>query len=211
MSGVEASLVVGLISGTIQIIDGIAKAYRLAKDVNALPQAFREVAQRLPLVRSTLQTAESHIAAYKPDKDSCNAMKSVVESCGDKAKRLETIFQDVIPPADTPILDRYFKAVQTLGKGNRVETLMKGILVDVQLLAGNSSIKAATKAQVEKLVKAIEELSVIPPSLPEEDSSTTVANYGSGPQSVHTGFGDQYNASGEARQYKAHTMSFGKD
>ncbi|KAH8591315.1 hypothetical protein B0O99DRAFT_663707 [Bisporella sp. PMI_857] len=213
MSGSEGGLVIGWISGTIAIIDAITKVYDATQDAEGLPQAFREVTQRLPLVRDTLQATEGHMKRYNLGDESCIAMKPVVEGCKDKAVRLETIFQKVIPQADTSRLDRYYKAVRTLGKGNRVEALMKGMLEDVQLLAGNHAIKAATEAQIEQLAKAIEELSGISPSLPEhisEDSSPAITNYGSGPQNIHSGLGDQNNNTGSGKQYIAQTQNFGK-
>lgn len=54
-----ASLVVGLISGIIAIIDATKQVYDAAKDQHGLPAAFREVAQRLLLVQDILANAKA--------------------------------------------------------------------------------------------------------------------------------------------------------
>jgi hypothetical protein len=198
MSGAE---VIGIISGTIAILDAVTKVYSAVIDASGLPPAFRDVARRLPLVQHTLQTAETHLNKYNPDEESYRAMKPTLEGCKDKAKRLEKIFQKVVPRDNTPTLERYFMAVRTVGKGDRVETLMKGMLEDVQLLTGNRAIEAATEAQVGELEKALKEVSTIPPSLPTDGSSPSITNFGPGPQNIHTGSGNQNNNTGSGQQF----------
>jgi hypothetical protein len=93
-------------------------------------------------------------------------MKSVLDGCNGKATRLEKLFAKVIPQADASRSERYVPTVRTLEKGSRVESLMKGILEDVQLFADNRVMKLATEAQLRELETATEEVSAIPPSLP---------------------------------------------
>ena len=83
-------------------------------------------------------------------------MKPVVDGCKEKATRLEKIFEKVVPQAGASRSDRYFFAVRTVGKGSRVESLMKGILEDVQLLAGNRVMRLATETSLRELEKAAE-------------------------------------------------------
>jgi hypothetical protein len=49
-------------------------------------------------------------------------------------------------------VERYHKAVRTLGKGGKVENLIEGILEDVQCLA---NIKTFTTMSVEKVIKMV--------------------------------------------------------
>ncbi|RYP50627.1 hypothetical protein DL768_003909 [Monosporascus sp. mg162] len=164
MSGAE---VIGLISGIIAIVDATVKVYGAATDASGLPEAFRDVAKRLPLVQETLQTARGHLNTADPDKAFCNAIKPVLEDCEDKTKRLAAIFEKVVPQAEASRIERYLLAARTLGKGDTVESLMKGILDDVQLLTGNRVTKLPTEADIAHLIRgAIDEVSAIPPSLP---------------------------------------------
>ena len=127
--------------------------------------------KRLPLVQETLETVKKHIVKCNPDEESCQDMKPAIEDCKDKAMRLEDIFYQVIPPADSPRMERYRKAA---GKGDRVEVLMREMLKGTLLIAGKPAIKPSTEAQVGELEKALKEVSEIPPSLPVDDSSTTI-------------------------------------
>lgn len=78
------------------------------------------------------------------------------------------MFKDVIPQADASRMERYLLAARTLGKGGTVESLMKGVLEDVQLLASSRVMELATEASIAALMrKAIEEVAAIPPSLPD--------------------------------------------
>jgi len=199
MSGVE---VIGLISAAISIFDAVTTLFDAIKDAQGLPQAFREVAARLPLVQDVLQTVAKQVNKSHIDDGSYEAMKTLLESCKSKASALETVLQKTISPPEASRLERYYLAVKSLGKGNRVEILMKGILQDMQLLVGNNALKAASESQVQTLLTAVEELSTIPPSAPDEDGSHIYLNYGSGPQAINndgtqninTGSGHQFNA-----------------
>ncbi|KAK3349952.1 WD40-repeat-containing domain protein [Lasiosphaeria hispida] len=142
MSGIE---VVGLIASIIAITDAIVKVYAATKTASGLPEAFYDVATRLPLVRNTIS---EYLNNTNPDEQSCEATKAVLRSCEDRAKKLEKIFKDVISQANPSTTERFLLAVHTLGKGGRVESLMKGIQEDVQLLTGYHVTKLATQASI---------------------------------------------------------------
>lgn len=109
--------------------------------------------------------------------------------------------------------------MKACGKGNEVENLMKGMLEDVQLLACEHGMKTAAQAQQEQIVKAIEELLAVAPSVPEgifQETSFTANNYGSGTQTYyHAQSEAQQNnsAGGPIHNYSAPggTMNFGKN
>ncbi|KAK0719663.1 hypothetical protein B0H67DRAFT_642995 [Lasiosphaeris hirsuta] len=130
MSGAE---VIGIISGVIAIIDAIAKIYNAANDASGLPQAFRDVTARLPLIRQILQTISKDDA--NPDEEWCKAKMPVLQCCKYRITKLEEIFKDVIPQGDASRKERYVLATRALGKGDMVESLMKSILEDLQLLS----------------------------------------------------------------------------
>ena len=213
MSGAEAITVLGVIGSIISIVDAAKKVYDAATDAQGLPEAFREVASRLPIVGETLDSAKQSIAERKVNNESCNGVKVTVEDCEEKAKKLKELFQKAIPADGTSDLKRYYKAVKAWGKGSEVEKLMKGMLEDVQLLACERGMKTATKAQQDQIVKAITEVSAISASVPEHEVQETAFT------NTNTGSGTQYNAQGEniaqgsARQYISGRgqMTFSKD
>ena len=58
---VEAGTVIGLISGVISIIEATKAVYDAAKDAKGQPEAFRQVAARLPLVNDIPQIGRAHV------------------------------------------------------------------------------------------------------------------------------------------------------
>ena len=213
MSGAEAIVVLGVISSIISIIDGTKKVYDAATNARGLPEAFREVADRLPIIGNTLDSSKRDIEQRKVNNDSCKGVKHIVEACEEKAKKLEELFRKAIPADVVSDLKRYYTAVKALGKGSEVEKLMKGMLEDVQLLACERGMKTTTRAQQEQIVKAITEVSAISPSVPEnefQEPGFTNNNYGSGTQNNAQG---ENIAQGSARLYSSGggTMTFGKD
>ncbi|KAH7132724.1 SesA protein [Dactylonectria macrodidyma] len=207
MSGFE---IIGLISGILTILDTVSKLYSVVENAESLPLAFREIARRLPLVQDTLRSAEGYIKQNDADGMACAAIKPIVESCKGKAERLRDVLQEMAPGANDSRLQRYRLAIRTLGKSHRVEELMKGMLEDAHLLAGNRAVKAATEAQVGELLRAMRELSEAPPSVPDAGRSPTFAHYGTGHQFNNAGSGTQSINTSDGKQFVACTMTFGQ-
>ena len=82
-------------------------------------------------------------------------MEPILESCKAKAENLKKIFQKVIRKDDNKWYDQYKKALSTLGKGDKVECLMEGILKDIQVLAYKRLKGTTTKTQVKEIEEAI--------------------------------------------------------
>jgi hypothetical protein len=98
MSGAEAGFVVGLISGVISIIEATKTVYDAAKDAKGQPEAFRQVAARLPLIIEILHSAKERAQAL--DETAQEALEPILESCKAKAEDLKKIFQKVIRKDD---------------------------------------------------------------------------------------------------------------
>ena len=79
MTGAETGFVVGLISATITIIEATKAIYDSAKDVQGQPEAFRQVAARLPLVARILHNARARSSALNETEQ--EALEPVLESC----------------------------------------------------------------------------------------------------------------------------------
>ncbi|KAH8694325.1 ankyrin repeat-containing domain protein [Phaeosphaeriaceae sp. PMI808] len=209
MSGAEAGQVVGLISSLIAVLNIIGKLYSGVKDAEDIPITFREIARPLLVVQDTLRVAQALINTRGLDEESCSEIKPTMERCKDKALRLETVFRKVTPQASISRHDRYRLAANAFGKESRVETLTKEMLEDVKLLAENPIVKAETEAEVRKLVRAIEELSMLPPPLLEDAPRHPINNYGSGTVNANTGSGTANNNTSSGRQYNGQNQYFG--
>jgi hypothetical protein len=187
MSGAEASLIIGLISGIVAIVDATKTVYDAVKDQHGLPDALREVAKRLPLVKDNLEKVKTFVESGRMGDEAMEAAKHVLEHCNQRVADLETIFKKVSPLEGDSRMNRYFKAVKTLGKDGKVEKLMKGILEDLSILATRSGME--TKDDIENLSKALSELSVLPPSVPDHVFDETKTSY----KNTNSGSGTQHN------------------
>ena len=141
------------------------------------------VAGRLPTVLDILDATEQSIQKGNFNEESCKAIKSVVEECRRKAKKLDEIFHKICPEDDASRLERYYKGATTVVKGDKVKHLMQGILEDVQLLTCEYGINIPNQTPIEQVSAAIHEVAALP-------SSTGMTNF-------HSGSGTQYNAQGE--------------
>lgn len=203
MSGAE---IIGVISGVIATVDAVTKLSSAIKDSNGLPTAFRDVHKRLPLVRSILDEIVRSSSSSSSD-DAWQVMSPTLESCRDKVERLEVIFNQILPQPVDLRLDRYWKAVRALGKGDTVESLMDGILADCQLLIGLSSMRSLPKDSAEdrKLVGDPDEYAPFPSRgseyLGENLSYAANFNSGTGTQYIYSGIGTQVNQIGSGAQY----------
>ncbi|KAK6841224.1 hypothetical protein PG995_000322 [Apiospora arundinis] len=218
MSGAEAIAVLGIISSVIAIIDGAKKIYDGATNSTGLPAAFRDVNERLPIVCNILESANRYIQDGSVEASTCEAMKPLIARCEERAKTLEGIFRNVIPPDDASPLERYYRTAKALGKGCRVETLMRGLLEDVLLLVSRHGLEGAMAHQLDQLQESIQAMNTVEPSIPDsefQNTSITNNHFGNGPMTNNNVTGNQkFQANyGTGKQFQAETQTFnvGKD
>jgi hypothetical protein len=231
MSGAEAITVLGLISSAITIIETSRDLYDAASSVEGLHEAFRAVSQNIPLVLNILRDCKkvqeqidrdyslTTDADQKRDiEESSKAVEPLIKACQENAKRLQEIFQKVVPEDDASWIERYKKAASAVmpGKKRKVEDLMKEILEKLQLLHTSRFFNGENEQRNEKKSKeletAISQLSELPSSLPGDEGQ--YSHHGSGAMFVNPGLGTQhnYNQSGtsNSNQYNAHTLNIGQ-
>lgn len=167
------------------------------KHFSDLPEAFHKLSKHLPLVDEALGEAEAPAREVK-SADDAKVLETRLGSCKEKGDKLlkifETIAKDSKGKYDASVYRRI--AVQ-LGK-HRVETLMVGILEDLEVLAAHCVFQAVMQMQVERLKSAKQELANVPPSLSDsdlEEQPGTANQYGSGRQ-YNTFGGPQKNIEG---------------
>lgn len=199
MSGLE---VVGGISAVIAIIDASIKVYQGAKSDAKLPETFRTIADRLPLLLSTLQTCHDQLYMTEASipKDVTKSFLSITQRCKAQARSLRDIFEETIPGENAGRLERYKTSVKSLGKGKRVEELVLSISEDIRVVVDYQSVKSAQPELSESLEDLINEIKDMKPSIPEErlPSSKTFFNTNNqGDQTISTG---DYNNSGPGNQ-----------
>ena len=113
MSGAEVITVLGLISSVIAIIETSRDLYDAASSAQGLHEAFRAVSQNIPLVLNILRDCKKVQEQINQDysltidadrkrdiEDSSKAVEPLILACEENAKRLQEIFQKVVPDED---------------------------------------------------------------------------------------------------------------
>jgi len=211
MAGAEATAVLAVISSIISIVHGTTQIYDAETDTHGLPEAFSEVADRLPIVRAVLGSAKHYIEGGYSDEESCHGARPVIENCKMKAKKVEELFRIVMSGDGAPRAEKYIAAARTLGRGSQVEALMKGMLEDLQQFAINHEMAALTEAQQKDIADAIEELGALPSSIPDQvNEGSRFSAFHSGSGAINQSQGNMYNI-GSGQFYQAQNMNFGSN
>ena len=191
MSGLE---VVGGIGAIIGIIDASIKAWDNARKDLKLNKTYETVVNRLPILRQTLETCQTNFERIANDipAGAAQDLLDSIKSCESKADKLNTIFEETIPSEGEQWYERYRKVSRRLGKGSKVEELLKAITEDTQALVNYHAVKSASPNLAAKLEDVIKEMGSLEPSLPseEEEEEGKKSFYSNGgEQYVHTGSG----------------------
>ncbi|KAK0618813.1 hypothetical protein B0T14DRAFT_431703 [Immersiella caudata] len=184
--------VISLISAIVGIIDGAVKLYNAASDVSGAPEAVRDAAARLPLIKQTLMTAIAGLNRdAKESQELYSAMYTCLKSCYKKIEKLDGIFRKVISPRGASRARRLFGAARASIKEDTVVTLMDGIRDDLQVLAANYGIRLATRTEMKTLLQTISDEDPQPAEPRKEyNLHATAWNTGTGVQTTHFGVGD---------------------
>ena len=218
MSGLE---VIGIISNIISIIDAVCNVVSAYTNASGLPDAIQDVANRLPLVEEMLIRMDEYIKSNQKQR-SYDAMARVLIACQDKASLLAIIFKARVVLPTTPDSSKPSRpsarkrfttaAIMTLhvGKSRKIESLMKGIIEDIQLLTDNRALDAFDNVTRDQLRDFAAQTLMIPNvpyvddrprelsqslSVPSRHTSTSpprqYSNHGSGMQCILSGNGTQ--------------------
>lgn len=191
MSGLE---VIGGISAVIAILDGSVKVWTATRKDVQFSKTFQTVANRLPILLDTLQTCRAHLEPIQTQlpAEAVDGLLRTVQNCETKAQKLRTVFEKTIPGEDDQWYERYRKIAQRLGKGSKVEELLKSITEDAQNLVNYQAVKSARPELCSKLEEVIKEMEAIEPSLPYNDDLTQTFNAYGGYQNISTGTSTQH-------------------
>ncbi|EPE05937.1 ankyrin repeat protein [Ophiostoma piceae UAMH 11346] len=207
-----------VIASTLAIIQAITASYKAIQNIHDLPNEFKEVETYLPLVYDTLKQVEERIKNADLDEASKTAIRPLVSACKAKTEELQTMFAQMEGRKGRAVAIYRGLLIQ-LGKENRVETLMQGILERLGMIADNQVMRGATHSQMAKLTDAVEALSHVESSVPDADldraSMNAIQNItenATGNQAVNSGRGPMNNNFG-GRNFNSGggSMQFGMD
>lgn len=122
----------------------------------------------LLLVEQTLRDAKSPAKKFKSS-DEAKALETVLYSCDEKADKLLEIFKKIAKNSKDQYDSSVYRAVVIKQGKHRVETLMDGILEDLEALFSHYIFPVEMQRQVEPLADAREQLAKATPLLANSD------------------------------------------
>ncbi|KAL4788755.1 P-loop containing nucleoside triphosphate hydrolase protein [Aspergillus venezuelensis] len=204
--------VIGGISTVIGLLDTSIELFKRTQKDLKLSETIETVGRQLPIIHDTLEGCQKHLQPRIKTipEDVAEALEKTLDACEIKANNLKKIFAKIIPNQSSPWQTRYAAIVRRLGKGSKVEELMKAITEDVQIIVNHQAVKSADSQQNVKLEQILRELESLESSLPEDDASGMNFTSHGGPQHnyVHRGHGAYHVNSGSGKQYNAEHQNF---
>lgn len=167
--------VIGAISGVVALIETSIKIYDRVKNDIKLSETFEVVRCRLPVILHTLETCKNNLKqrADSIPQDVCDALEEILEACYTKAKHLREILEKIESGERHTWMKRYSKILRSLGKGNKIEELMLGLVKDVQLIVNHHAVRFANQQQKAELDDIVQQMKSFPSSVPEDESPTS--------------------------------------
>ncbi|RYP03329.1 hypothetical protein DL764_005225 [Monosporascus ibericus] len=194
-----------LLSDTLGSVKNTAELCGSIHSTEGLAPIFQEAPQCIDLLQQILQSVQDQLAAGALDTDDDDLSDSL-KTTKKEVKHLESIYRDIAPEGATSRVDRYQAAVRKPGM-DRVEVLLLRLLEVLNDLVEDGVIKT-TAEHTKALSDAIDKLSAMEPSVPDEKSG--FHHSGSGDMYNNTGLGTQNINKGRGTQNIAKTMRIGK-
>ena len=155
MSGAEFAFVMGILSGTITVVDSIVRIYISAKR-NRMPQAFRDAALKIPFFQETLKAMEHQLVEYHISRGGITSdVKGILQHCKANVEDLEVKFRRSIPQPCASRIRRIIMSARAHRDGEQVAKLTKWILDDIQLLGQRLAIQTQLRTELTSAVSSL--------------------------------------------------------
>ena len=163
MSGAEFAFVIGVLSGTITVVDSVFKIYSSARN-NTIPQTFRDAALKIPFFKETLKGVEKRMTECHVTQEHTLDVKDIIQNCKGNVGLLEWKIRQGIPRPYASRISRFITSARAHRDSERVMKLTKGILEDIQLLGQWLAIQPQVETELRESTSTDNSLSSSIPS-----------------------------------------------
>ncbi|MCJ1378443.1 hypothetical protein MMC17_001542 [Xylographa soralifera] len=127
----EAVAIVGLVASIASLVDLSAKVvsrlHHFTSKSSEVPESFRSLSTRLPLLTATLQYIQSQAEDGRFPNDVTKALKAVVDDTSKQVSDIQISLSKVLPSDGASKLERALKALKSLAKENKVQRAFEKI------------------------------------------------------------------------------------
>ena len=164
----EAVAIVGLVASIATLVELSAKIVSRLHDFTSkpseIPESFRSLSTRLPLLTTTLQYIQSQAEDGRFPDDVTKALKVVVDDTSKQVADIQISLSKVLPSDGASKLERALKALKSLAKEDRVQRALEKIYRNNDILVLHQTTQHVDTG--DRILEALSKLSVIPPTLP---------------------------------------------
>ena len=127
----EAAAIIGLVASIASLIDLSAKVvsrlHEFTSKSTDVPESFRSLCVRLPLLTATLQHIQSQAEASCVPDNITTALKAVVDNTSKQVSTIQICLSKVLPSDSASRLERALKALKSLAKEDQVQQALEKI------------------------------------------------------------------------------------
>ena len=176
----EAAAVIALVSSIASLVDLSAKVasrlHEFAAKTGDVPESFRALSVRLPLLTATLHRIAAQTKASRLPNDVAEALQAVVDSTSTQVTVVQTCLSTILPPENASKIERAVKALKSLAREDKMCRAVDKIHQDIDFL-----VLHQTTQHIETGDRILEELSKLTLAPPVVSYSLGV-NLGKAPQ-----------------------------
>ncbi|KAL8784584.1 MAG: hypothetical protein Q9195_008985 [Heterodermia aff. obscurata] len=162
----EAAAIVGLVASIASLVDLSAKVVSRLRDFTSkssdVPESFRSLSTRLPLLTTTLQNIRSQAEAGRLPEDVTKALKAVIDDTFEQIASVQDFLSKVLPSDGDSKLERALKALKSLAKDDRVKKSLEKIYKNNDILLLHQATRNVDTD--DRILEGLSKLSVKPPT-----------------------------------------------
>ena len=163
----EAAAVIGLVASIVSLVDVTAKVvsrlHEFTSKSSDVPDSFRSLWIRLPLLTATLQRIQSQAdAGHLPD-DVMKALQTVVDNTIEQTLTIQICLSTVLPDDGASRLERALKALKSLATEAKVQQALDKIHKNNDLLVLHQTTRHVDTG--DRILEELSKLSIVPPVL----------------------------------------------
>jgi anion-transporting ArsA/GET3 family ATPase len=165
----EAAAIIGLVASIASLIDLSAKIvsrlHEFASKTSDVPESFRSLWIRLPLLTAALQRIQTQAEAGRLPDDVTKALKNVVDNTSEHISAVQTCLSKILPPDGASKLDQALKALKSLAKEDKVRQALEKIHKNNDVLVLYQTTRHVDTG--DRILEELSKLSVAPPASPK--------------------------------------------
>ena len=164
----EAAAVIGLVASIATLVELTAKVvsrlHEFSSKSSEVPESFRSLSTRLPLLMVTLQHIQSQAEDGRFPDDVTKALKAVVDDTSKQVSDIQISLSKVLPSDGASKFERALKAMKSLAKEDKVQRALEKIYGNNDILVLHQTTRHVDTG--DRILEALSKLSVTPPTLP---------------------------------------------